>query len=187
MPEYSTSLSDALLAISAFCVARQLQAVMLWPTVGFILIGLAATIGCIRFAGLTYPAQLVSWHKYLSWVSNAFGVPAIVVGYCKLARLNSIANAVLCMAMAVLVMEKYVKDKKFIDRATLGVSGIATLLCLIVCLFVRFSLGGLIGMSLYVYAGLVVKTIGYYGAIPRVDVFHYLLAVGNVAFLYGFQ
>ena len=186
MAEYSTSLSDALLALCSLYIAWKLCITNLFPAIAFTLIALAATCGCLRFAGIRWPSQLISWHKYLSWASGAFGVPCIVVGYCRISYLNMAANILLCLAITTLLIEKFMNDKRFIETVVLFVNASAVLTCLYTCLFVRFSLCGCLGIVLYVLAGTVVKTEGYYGSIPKVDIFHYMLAIGNVAFFCGF-
>ena len=51
--------------------------------------------------------------------------------------------------------------------------------------FVNFNLYGIIGVTLFAIAALIVKTEGTIFFLLRVDVFHYMLAVANVALLKG--
>ena len=61
------------------------------------------------------------------------------------------------------------------------VAGFGMLTILVVC--VRwFNLYGLIGAAAYISSGLVIGSDGNMNGIPRVDIMHYVLVVGNIFF-----
>ena len=115
----------------------------------------------------------------LSWLAQVAGVPLLGVGF----ALNSIpimVNLNFLFVIGAVVASRFV-DEKLRKLLTEAASGFGMLTIILVCLR-HFNLYGLIGAASYVSSGLAIGSEGYLHGIPRVDILHYVLAIGNVFF-----
>lgn len=182
--ELSVVLSECLLAFSAAFCAGKLYVSHVYATISFVIIAVAALAGAARFGGSRQPSNLVFIHKNLFWLVDAVAVPLIVVSYLMKANIDKAAIAFI-VAIALLPVMWLVSDKSTLSKITWIVDGSSLAGCLIVCAFIKYSPYGLTGIGLYAVAGILVTSEGYYGSVPRIDVFHYLLVIGNLAFTFG--
>lgn len=183
--EISTVLSDCLLAFSAFVSAGKLYTVSTWSAIAFLIIGFAALAGAARFSGYQWPANLPSIHRFLFWAVNAVAVPLIAVGYLVQANQKNVAVGFLLAPVIMLCarMKANLKES-LLSKLTWIVVFASFAACIYVCSMIKFSIYGLTGAALYSVAS-VVTSEGYFGPIPRVDIFHYLLTIGNLALMFG--
>jgi hypothetical protein len=179
----STALSDLVLALSALNAAIKILIHAPLASAGFCIIAIAAALGTVKFALGSPPIVLVRWHKYFSWLSKTLGMSLIASSYHRQEILSKVANGHLALGLALAILGPYLADEA-IAKATELVSSLAVLS--IICITgIRFNVLGLIGALLYAVSGLVIGVEGTYRSVPRVDLFHYALAVGNIALLMG--
>ena len=115
----------------------------------------------------------------LSWLAQVAGVPLLGVGFAH----NSIpimVNLNFFFVIGAVVASRFV-DEKLRKLLTEAASGFGMLTIILVCLH-RFNLCGLIGAAAYVASGLVIGSEGHLHGVLRVDILHYILAIGNVFF-----
>ena len=99
--QLSTSLSDLILALSAFYVGNEIRNKHLKPSIGLTIQGIAATVGIIRFAMENPEGSLIfKSHKFFSWLATTFGVPAIALGFCGIYGSAVLANKIIIFATA---------------------------------------------------------------------------------------
>ena len=181
---WSTVLSDLLLAASSLFIALLLVRINVWPAMSFALIGFAATCGTARFAGFKKPTYLPFAHKYLFWAFNAIGIPMLTVGYLNKVGLKDFTTFfIVCAAMMIII--QFYSEENITQYITLSLDVCCVITCLFLCTFVKFSRLGILGFILFIIAGCFVKTTVYYGRIPGIDVFHYLLTVGNLSLFFS--
>lgn len=68
--------------------------------------------------------------------------------------------------------------RKLITEATAGFG----MLTIIFCCLININIWGLIGATIYVVSGTTIGSEGYTHGVPRVDILHYFLAIGNEFF-----
>jgi hypothetical protein len=183
--QISTSISDAVLALVAMRACLGLLSINLFAALGFGMIASAATFGVIRFAQSTPSWNVLSWHKYLSWLSAASGVPFIAAGYFRQESISNISNLFLAAGVAFAVLRRYASDKLVQDGANvLAGAGMGAMLLDGIC---RLHMYTSVGAVFFIAAATAVGTEGYLHGMKRVDIFHYLLALSVVAFTIGFN
>lgn len=182
-PFISTSISDAILALSAFHAALRL-----WPNnisgfLSFCLIGTAASCGVYRFALKSPSDQVIACHKYLSWLASVLGMPFMAAAYYRQEYISIFANGHVASGIAMVIARNYLTEDIRMTTTDL-VSGGAVVSTLFLSIY-YFNPFAIIGAAIYAVSGLVIGTSGELWGIPRVDLFHYGLVVGNIAFMCG--
>jgi len=182
-PKLSTAFSDAILALVSLHAAQKLTGFI--AAFGFLLTVLAASIGVIRFGKFIESNWVIKTHVYLSWVATVLGVPLVSYSFFKQCEYNIIANIFMACGLA------GVATSSFLDEPTRKKTGelistSAIIGTFLICL-VHFNPYGLIGAALYAVAGLAVGTCGTvpFMGIPKVDIFHYTLAIANISLMLG--
>lgn len=189
----ATTISDGALALTSFALVRSLvragastsgRRALRGAAVGLALIGAAALVGALRFAGLQDLAPL---HRGLTDAATAIAMPMIGAAALALAWpfawsarawLRWLALLVALFAAARLAGAFAIHGLVIGAVGTIGVLAAG----------VR-GLGGarragvllLVGGALVLIAGLAVGSEGELGPFARIDVFHYLLALANLA------
>ncbi|CAH1780569.1 unnamed protein product [Owenia fusiformis] len=181
--QLSTSLSDGILALSAFHATYTIGRGNLAASFGFALIGSAATAGVLKFSQESPTDNLIYIHTTLAWLSSLIGVPALGAAYCQHVELNSLANVHYALGIAAIISWN-VLNYKLQNLASTAVGGVALLSIAVICCL-KFNPTGIIGAVLYVVAGLVIGIEGTLFGVLRVDWFHYALAVANIALMLG--
>ena len=177
----STAISDFILAISAFHACYCLFDFNKYATAGFFIIGVAATLGVRKFSQHWPSMRIVNYHLKASWWATVFGTSAIAAGFHRLNYTHQFANIHMAVGLAVILLEGFFSYKTK-DQVTTLVT-VASLVSIIgICLTV-FNPHGLIGAALYILAGQFIGVTGTWNGFARVDLFHYALALGNVAFM----
>lgn len=180
--QISTSVSDFVLALSAFYVSYH------WFHKGFIkagfglaIQGAAATCGVVKFAmnDAQGTAIFFAW-KFLTFVATVLGVPLIAIEFCFIHELSALGNKITMFILVVFIVSAFLMPKQR-ALASQAVSGFSVLSVIIIC-FVRKNWFGFTAGINYVLAGLVFGEEGHLLWIPNVDSLHYLLAVANLLF-----
>lgn len=181
-PAYSTALSDAVLALSAFYTSMSVYRISTFAAVGFLLMASAASLGVLRFSQ-AYPSDsLVGRHKYMSKLTASFGLPMIAVAFLRQPLLTCV---VLTVAVSFFVFQQNLSPAV---AAQVGEAiGASAMLIIIVQGFLCSNMCSIFGVGVFAFAALVIKTEGYFNSIPRVDLFHYALVLANVLLKEGLQ
>ncbi|KAI8519708.1 hypothetical protein Bbelb_029650 [Branchiostoma belcheri] len=182
--QMSTAVSDFVLSASAL-----LPAVTLWRpspvgSAGFLVIGVAAGLGVLRFGQGLPPAGLVRAHQAVSWLANVLGTACISAALHKKMAPgggHDLWTDYRLVGAALLLVARQFLPLNLTELATLLLSGISVVSAGIVC-GMNGSTAGVAGAVLYAVSGLVIGDEGSFLSIPRVDWFHYALALGNYAF-----
>lgn len=180
----STLCELTLLAVCAAAAWRLVRRRVSWAgagAVGFGLVGLAAGLGALRYAGV----DVAGAHAFASGVASAVGVP--LVGVAWLARGWGAPPRALVGSGALLV-------GSWVVTWTVGVGWWSTLVGAVAMLAVlaaalrrrgRALVWGALGALATVVAGLGIGTEGAWGSLLRVDLFHLVLAGANGALAVG--
>lgn len=153
--------------------------------IGLSVMGLAAFVGVLRFAGAD---ALLPLHSTLSAFATSMTMPLLGLAAVAIAwplaltkrgwiRITGLLAGLFAIAMVLDVLPTY----------GIGIGALGTMSALFVGLrsLGRDRRGGLLltsGAVLVLVAGLGVGTDGEIGPFDRIDVFHYLLALANLAF-----
>ncbi|KAK7114286.1 uncharacterized protein [Littorina saxatilis] len=175
----STSLSDLVLALSVvhfvYCVFWE----NFFAAFGLSIQGMAAGVGVYRFA-LSHPdSSVTNAHTTFSWLAQVAGVPLLGVSFAH-NTIPIMVNLNFLFVVCAVVASRFV-DAGLAKLLTEAASGFGMLTILVVCLRF-FNLYGLLGAASYIASGLVIGSEGYLHGIPRVDILHYVLAIGNIFF-----
>ena len=183
--QLSTAISDGFLAIISLHASLQVLGISLSGFVAFVIIGIAATFGTVRFTFANPSKDLIAYHQYMAWLGSVIGTPYLAAAFHKLENSVFISNIHLASGFALLVLQSFL-SKKVKDISTEVVSSAAVLSLIGICLF-SLNMTGAIGGACYVIAGLAIGTSGKLHGIPRVDLFHYVLVIANIALMMGLQ
>ena len=181
--QISTSISDALLALSAFNACYNVASSSLNAMCGFFIIGAAATCGIYRFGCSAPSSNTVQFHQFLSWLASVLGMSLLAAAFHRYYLNIIIANVHAAAALALVLLQQHFAESH-VMLITEALSSLAVISILILSILV-FNPYAIIGAVLYIVAGLVVGTNGAMYGIPCVDIFHYVLLVGNIALLMG--
>ncbi|XP_078607865.1 uncharacterized protein LOC144879886 [Branchiostoma floridae x Branchiostoma japonicum] len=181
-PQLSTAVSDFVLSASAVLPALTLWRPSPVGSAGFLVIGIAAGLGVLRFGQGSPSPSLVQAHQSLSWLANVLGAACISAALHEkmVAGHNLWTDYRLVGAALLLAIHRFLPPKVS-ELATLLLSGISVVTAGILC-GRNGDTTGVTGAVLYAVSGLVIGVEGSFLSIPRVDWFHYALALGNFAF-----
>lgn len=182
--QYSTAISDGVLAITTLVMSGKLLAAnRLYATFGFLMVTAAAVFGVMRFSQVCPSNGLVSWHRYLSWLAQAVGMSLVSASF--LQNHNSfLCNVIVILPIVIAILQGRILSTSLC--ATVGelIGSVAVVAMFIIgCLTANGF--AIVGTTVTAFAGVVVKTEGQIGGLLRVDVFHYLLAIANIALTKG--
>lgn len=186
--QLSTVLSDGVLA--AVCLTG---ASWLWVrsggdpaqragAAGVALVGAAATVGTLRFAGHT---ELVDIHQTLSRLGSLLGMPLIGIGW--LWRGVSLPAAAFRPTIAFFALLGLLAELLSLDAWRTVAGGAGMVLVIGVALYRRSaaSVPGVLGAALVLIAGLAIGTEGTLAGLHRIDLFHVALATACTLLLTG--
>lgn len=180
--QLSTSLSDLILAVSAFYVAHHWHERQLFKAaIGIGIQGIAASFGVFRFA-MADPEGTIIYkiHKLTSWLAGAVGVPLIGLMFCAKYSSSSLSNKISLFVVCVVVVAIFLPPKTR-ELCSQAVSGFSILIMCILC-STNSNWYGLGACVVYIIAGAVFGSDGTVLGIPKVDYLHYLLVAGNTLF-----
>ncbi|XP_076448755.1 uncharacterized protein LOC143285395 [Babylonia areolata] len=179
--QLSTSVSDLVLALSVvyfvYCVFWD----NVFAALGLLIQGVAAGLGVYRFALSRPDSKITNYHKMMSWTAQVVGVPLLGVGFAN-NYMPLMVNLNFLFVIAAVVASRFVDDGGQRKLLTEAASGFGMLTVILVCLR-SINLYGLFGAAAYVGSGLAIGSEGHLHGIPRVDILHYVLAVGNLFFV----
>jgi len=208
----STSLSDAVLASSCifcchalthfgsvpFAAITLLHPSRLYACFAFIILGIAAALGVIRFTGVQW---IVPSHDFFSVLGRYLSVPLFGAVLYQIdapsyreangAFLIAIGVLLLCFILFFLVLGNFIE----LSTLALGATSLGYLIyvggkAVYLSNELTHILGGAClvwGGLIYALAGLVIGVHGKIWGVPRVDLFHYALAMGNLCLVVGFD
>jgi len=184
----STALSDGALAVATFfCAFLLLRARYAWCAIWMCAIALAALCGTLRFAGVD---GLESLHLALSRWAAMVALPGFCWAMARQLRTRRPVRAGEALAIAAgLNLLLLVAPRADVVTA---VGACALLVAMVgaaalyrsrrdVFLMIAWAI------ALYAIAGLWVGTEGQLGPMPRVDVYHYVLAAANLLFAFALR
>ena len=121
-------------------------------------------------------------HKVLSWLGSIIGVPFLTAGMLKRNRHSDLALIFTMVPLGFLFLYKILpRDVKSLGNA--GLSIVSVLTMIVSCVLVNNSYGILTAVSIVTAAA--VGADGKILSMPRVDVFHYVLAFSNLFYLHA--
>ncbi len=191
---WSTALTDALLATCSAAGALGLRARgEKYASVGLAMFALAASCGTLRFGGVH---SVIGVHDFTSALAGQVGLPLIGLAYLSSAWRTQIDFSRRLQLGGALVVGFTVFGVVFPVAAYKTAVGAAALVAVgLACARhaararsqaagYRAAIGAL-GAALTAVAGLAVGTEGQLGSVPRIDLFHILLASANLALAAG--
>ncbi len=181
--QLSTVISDGVFAAVTFvCAVKLISKRNVTRTFGaacMLFVGIAAAFGAARYGG----ADVIVYHESLSWTARMIAIPVMGAVSCALAfgwrlpRYGWYAVGLVFGAAGWLLPLR------------LGVLPSAAGMALFLLGAARVSrvdrrsaIFVVVGVALYLVAGLVVGTHGAYGPVQRVDVFHVMLTIAHPLF-----
>lgn len=182
--QYSTSVSDGVLAaVTAVAVWNTFLSNYFYASFGFLLVVAAACFGVVRFSQCRPSETLINWHRYMSWLAQCVGMTLIAASFTQHTSL-SVATFFSLSSFAVVLLRDRVIPSHLCAQAG-DLLGSVSVVSIFVFGCAKFNGFAIVGSSLMVVAGVVVKTEGQIGRFLRVDLFHYLLAIANIALMKG--
>ncbi|XP_060080278.1 uncharacterized protein LOC132559678 [Ylistrum balloti] len=180
--QLSTSLSDLMLAISAFYVSHYWYGRNYnYAAFGMFIQACAASMGIFRFAMEEPQGTLIyKAHKLLSWSAGAVGVPMIALMFCNRYGSSALANKISIFVVCILLVVSFLPPKNR-ELCSQAVSGFSILTMATLCTLNKnwFGFGA---CFVYAAAGILFGSDGTLLDIPKVDFLHYFLIVGNTMF-----
>lgn len=176
--QLTTSVSDGLLMFVSLTAAFQmLTSQHFIATIGFTLIGCAACLGTARFSQKNASTRLVEYHSYMSWLAHCLGLSCISVSFHLITGYCILSTAL--VTVGIRQMSSFERSIKIGEI----VGSLAVVMILLRGIWTHNGFA-IIGSMLIVIAGLIVGTSGQlFNSIYRVDIFHVLLTIANVALM----
>lgn len=182
MAQLSTAVSDLALAVTAFSVSLLTLSSNALFSAGMSLQGLAASAGVLKF-GLSQPASwVVKVHQALAWITTVIGLALMSSGVHLNQGSTRLAQSLLLAASLFTLSVKFMAadTKTLLTKSLSGFS----LLSLLFVFVINSDVFGITACALYILSGSAVGSSGYWNGIPRVDILHYGLALGNLSFMW---
>ncbi len=179
--QISTAISDAVLAIASFWVARLVWIAGARPgAIGLALVGLAAVFGALRFS---VAPSVVEAHSFCSALAGQVGIPLVALSFLLLLRTSPPGQLPALVFVGLVAF--FLLFRWTFPLALYGtiIGGLAALVIVGVGLYFLPQKGAIlaiVGALVLVGAGLGIGTKGDLLGIPRVDIFHYFTAVSVV-------
>lgn len=177
----TTFLSDGVLALlscfGAYLVARK----TFLSYSGFLLLASAAVLGTIKFAGIT---QVTTFHRLASEVAEFVGVPAIFIGiYHREKTLEQLRTSVIILGVLIVLYLVFACGFKLKNYRI--VVGLVAVLAAVYESVIQSQLLIFFGILFFVAAGSLIGNEGKLFGLRRVDLLHYILALGCILVSYG--
>lgn len=126
---------------------------------------------------------MVDYHKLFSWLGNVVGMPFLAAGLLKRNGHKDFVLPYTVVPIVFLFLYKMLPNNlRGVGNSSL--STIAILSCAISSILVN-NLYGLYCAIAIIVAAIVIGTEGSVASIPRVDLFHYVLALANIFYSYA--
>ena len=179
--QISTAISDFFLALSAYFAALFLKSEHPLAAVGISLQGVAALIGIARFSGDPPDSFIIEAHQAFSWLATLASLPGLATGFYNHFNVPYLGYFMVILCGLAFFFSCYM-EKEVRKNIAETLAGFSVLSIIMFCLYHRHTTG-LLACVVYIMAGAVVGSEGSFAGIPRVDILHYTLIVGNVAFI----
>ena len=173
-------MSDAVLSALSVRAAYVVVTSTLFAAVGFATVALASAFGVVRFLQDAPSFAAVSRHVYYTRLSTTVGVPMIAAAYvCE----HSAAASISVVAVGLLVFTQSWRLRSNLQETVADVTSGGAIVAILVLSVYTWNLSGVVGAALYVVAAVLFNPsrARYVYSLKNVDVFHYLLAVANIA------
>ncbi|KAH3855173.1 uncharacterized protein LOC127870951 [Dreissena polymorpha] len=181
--QISTAVSDFFLACSIVFVVNHLyQASVPFAAIGLTIQGVAASVGIVRFFMLrSEMGPVFRMHKFMSWLSTTAGMGLVSYEFCLKHEAVTTGHLVMSFAIIVTMTTLFMnaENKKLFVEACSGLS-LLTILILSVC---YYNIYGVAAAVIYILSGAIIGSEGTLLGLRRVDLLHYGLIVGNMAFM----
>lgn len=181
----STAVSDGILVVVTLQVAAGLLSHCPLAAMAFLLMSTAASLGVVRFAQNEPGKTLVGYHQYMSWLAGIVSTNTLAAAFYRQEGVTWAGNLhLICGLLLPLIHTRFTESIQ--DIVTIAASSlpIVSILSLCVC---EFNPYGIIGAVLYACSSWIYlnKRQLYIWKMKRVDIFHYGVILGNVAFMKG--
>ena len=183
--QLSTACSDGVLVVVTLQVAAGLLSQCPLAAMAFLLMATAASLGVFRFAQNEPSKTLIDYHQYLSWLAGVVSTNALAAAFYRQEGVVWAGNLHITCALCLPLIHTHLSD--FLqDTATTVASSLPIVSILFFCVW-EFNPYGIIGAVLYACSSWIYlnKCQPYIWKMKRVDIFHYILVLGNVAFMKG--
>ena len=181
----STAFSDGVLAIVTLQLVAGLLPQCPLAAMAFLLMCTAASLGVFRFAQNNPHKSLIRGHQYLSWLAGVVSTNALAAAFYRQEGITWAGNMhIACGLCLPLVHDRLTKSVQ--DVATTIASSLPIMSIFSLCVW-EFNPYGIIGAVLYACSSWIYrnKSQPYIWKMRREDVFHYMLVLGNIAFMKG--
>ena len=181
--QISTAISDLFLSLISLHASHRLHEDTVPASLAFFIHSFAAALGVLHFGVFPRYAYLTKTHKYFSWLGNVLSCPLIAMSFCKHEEFNRLGNFFLALGISSIVVCSFMRTE-FKEQIAQLLSTTSMVTVLLLSLY-KFKPYGIIGTLLYSVAGLAVGVNGTCSRvnIPCVDVFHYVLCLGNLSLM----
>ena len=186
MPAHlSTAASDGVIVVVTLQVAASLLSHCPLAAMSFLLMSTAASLGVVRYAQNHPSKTLVGYHQYLSWLVGVVSTNTLAAAFYRQEGVAWAGNLhLLCGLFLPLIDTRLTESMK--DILTTIASSLPIVSILFLCVW-EFNPYGIIGAVLYACSSWIYldKSKPYIWKMKRVDMFHYGVVLGNVAFMKG--
>ncbi|XP_014789908.1 uncharacterized protein LOC106883426 [Octopus bimaculoides] len=182
--QLSTALSDFFLALSAYFVAVKLKEVCVIAGLGIFIQGMAASIGVARFSMEKPYKDIIRAHMLFSLLATFVGIPLLSIGFCiyyHFTMISWILSAVCFFAITF----SFFMDSEVKRSISEPIAGLAIIIIIALCLY-HENLFGFLACIIYILSGVMIGSEGAWFGILRIDLLHYTLVLGNLAFYKSF-
>ncbi|GAB1603173.1 uncharacterized protein LOC115221465 [Argonauta hians] len=178
--QLSTAVSDLFLAASAYFVAISLKDLNVIAALGIFIQGMAASIGVFRFSMSKPYNDITRAHTLFSLIATMVGIPLLSVGFCLHYRF-SVLSWIISSICFLAVTFSFFMDMPVIRSISEATASLALITIIVLSLYHNNMLA-LLGCIIFIFSGLVIGVDGSWFGIPRIDLLHYVLIFGNLAF-----
>lgn len=178
--QISAAVSDIFLALSAYFAAISLHSAHPMAAIGISIQGFAALIGVARFSADSPDSLIVDAHAVASWLSTLATVPGLATGFCNYFNVPYFSYLLVLLSCITFIYSCYM-DKEVRKNIAEMVAGFSLLSIILLCLYYGQKIG-LTACAVYILAA-GIGTEGSIAGIPKIDILHYGLVLGNMAFI----
>lgn len=178
--QISAAVSDFFLALSAYFAAVCLYSSHPISAIGISLQGFAALIGIFRYAADSPDSLIVDVHAVVCSMATLSALPGFATGFCNYFNLPYMGYLIVLLSCITFIFGCFM-DKEVRQNIAEMVAGFSLLCIILFCLYYGHKIG-LTACAVYILAA-GVGTEGSIAGIPKIDILHYGLVLGNMAFI----
>ena len=183
--QLSTAVSDGVIVVVTLQVAAGLLSQCPLAAMAFLLMSTAASLGVVRYAQNHPSKTLVGYHQYMSWLGGVVSTNILAAAFYRQEGVSWAGNLHLICGLCVPLIDTRLPESVR-DILTTIASGLPIVSILFLCMW-EFNPYGIIGAVLYAGSSWIYldKNKPYIWKMKRIDIFHYGVVLGNVAFMKG--